>query len=107
MRPELAMRAPVSTDLPGETVVLGVSPSGFLTIVETKLYRNPQSRREVLGQILDYCAQLTTWSYADLVDEGFKEGKGIMAGPVRRCMRAPLNAANRATSKRLRRKAPA
>ena len=38
--------------------------------------------------------------------EGFKEGKGIMAGPVRRCMRAPLNAANRAPPERLRRKAP-
>ena len=52
----------------GPLDLLGVSPSGFLTIVETKLYRNPQSRREVLGQILDYCAQLTTWSYDDLVD---------------------------------------
>jgi hypothetical protein len=48
--------------------MLGVSSSGFLTIVETKLHRNPQSRREVLGQILDYCSQLSSWSYDKLVE---------------------------------------
>jgi hypothetical protein len=51
----------------GPLDLLAVSPSGFLTVVETKLYRNPQSRREVLGQILDYCSRLATWSYEDLV----------------------------------------
>jgi hypothetical protein len=57
----------VSTGV-GSIDLLGVSPSGFLTIVETKLYRNPQSCREVVGQILDYCAQLSSWTYRDLTD---------------------------------------
>lgn len=51
----------------GPVDLLCVSPAGFLTIVETKLHRNPQSRREVLGQILDYCARMSKWSYDDLV----------------------------------------
>jgi len=33
---------------------LFIAPSGKLTIVETKLWRNPQAIREVLAQILDY-----------------------------------------------------
>lgn len=35
---------------------LYISPSGFITIVETKLYRNPQARREVIGQVIDYAS---------------------------------------------------
>jgi len=45
---------------------LYISPSGYLTIVETKLWRNPEARREVVGQILDYAKDLCHWSYQDL-----------------------------------------
>ena len=45
---------------------LFLSPQGYLTLVETKLWRNPQARREVVGQIIDYAKELTTWSYEDL-----------------------------------------
>lgn len=51
---------------------LFVSPSGRLTLVETKLWRNPESLREVVGQILDYAAELSTWSYSDL-ESGSRE----------------------------------
>src|SRR5207247_10396606 len=51
----------------GPIDLLLASPSGFLTIVETKLHRNPQARREVFAQTLDYCKQLADWSYEDLV----------------------------------------
>ena len=37
-----------------------------LTFCEFKLWRNPQARREVIGQILDYAAALASWSYEDL-----------------------------------------
>ncbi len=43
-----------------------VSPEGHLTIVETKLWRNPQAVREVVAQILDYAKDLTQWNYEDL-----------------------------------------
>jgi hypothetical protein len=40
-----------------------------LTIVECKLWKNPQARREVVAQALDYVSALTDWSYADLQRE--------------------------------------
>ncbi len=43
-----------------------ISPSGHLTLVEAKLYRNPQARREVVGQIIDYGKDLSRWTYSDL-----------------------------------------
>ncbi|MBV6442492.1 MAG: hypothetical protein EPGJADBJ_04210 [Saprospiraceae bacterium] len=45
---------------------LFVSPEGYLTLVETKLWRNPEARREVVGQILDYAKDMARWSYTDL-----------------------------------------
>ncbi len=45
---------------------LFISPSGYITIVETKLWRNPEARREVVGQILDYAKELNKWTFADL-----------------------------------------
>lgn len=45
---------------------LFISPSGYLTLVETKLWRNPEARREVVGQIIDYAKELTRWSFSDL-----------------------------------------
>ena len=46
--------------------LLFCSPGGYLTLVEVKLWRNPQARREVVGQILDYAKDLAGWSYEDL-----------------------------------------
>lgn len=45
---------------------LFISPQGYLTIVETKLWRNPEARREVVGQIIDYAKEVSKWSYEDL-----------------------------------------
>jgi hypothetical protein len=39
---------------------------GRLVIVECKLWRNPQARREVVGQILDYARELSRYGYEDL-----------------------------------------
>ena len=45
---------------------LYVSPKGYITIVETKLWRNPQARREVVGQIIDYAKELKQFTYEKL-----------------------------------------
>ena len=45
---------------------LFISPEGYITIVETKLWRNPEARREVIGQIIDYATELSKWSFTDL-----------------------------------------
>lgn len=42
---------------------LFIAPSGRITIVETKLWRNPEATREVLAQILDYANRVSSWSY--------------------------------------------
>ncbi|MDZ7686419.1 MAG: hypothetical protein U5O39_16680 [Gammaproteobacteria bacterium] len=48
---------------------LFVSPSGRLTVVETKLWRNPQATREVLAQILEYASKLSLLSCEALEKE--------------------------------------
>jgi hypothetical protein len=46
-----------------------VTPTGLPVLVECKLWRNPQGRREVVGQILDYAKELSRWSSSDLQRE--------------------------------------
>ena len=53
----------------GKVDALYVNPLGRLTLAEFKLWRNPQARREVIGQILDYAKELASWRYADLQRE--------------------------------------
>ena len=50
----------------GNVDALFVNALGRLTLCEFKLWRNPQARREVIGQILDYAKDLASWSYEDL-----------------------------------------
>lgn len=54
-----------------------VTPSGLPVLVECKLWRNPEARREVVGQILDYAKVLSRWSFSDLQREvSRRTGKG-------------------------------
>lgn len=46
--------------------ILGVARTGRLVVIECKLWRNPQARREVLAQIVEYAALLRRWSFGDL-----------------------------------------
>jgi hypothetical protein len=46
--------------------VLLIDEHGRLVVVECKLWRNPQARREVVGQILDYARELSRFGYEDL-----------------------------------------
>ena len=46
-----------------------VTPSGLPVLVECKLWRNPEGRREVVGQILDYAKELSRWSSSDIQRE--------------------------------------
>lgn len=45
---------------------LYVTPSGNVVIVETKLFRNQESRRTVVAQIIDYAKELQKWDAAKL-----------------------------------------
>jgi hypothetical protein len=60
---------PVCTELPmraGFVDNLFVTPTGDVALVECKLWRNPEARREVIAQIIDYASEMTTGSYESL-----------------------------------------
>ena len=46
--------------------LLAISPKGHVAVIETKLTRNPEIRREVVGQVLSYAASLWKMTYSDL-----------------------------------------
>lgn len=45
---------------------LMISANGHPVIIETKLWRNPEARRSVVSQLLDYAAYVRTWDYQQL-----------------------------------------
>jgi len=55
---------------------LFVSENGSLTLVECKLWRNPEARREVVGQALDYAKEFSNWKYEDL-SKAIRETTGL------------------------------
>ena len=60
---------PVCRELPTPSGFLDnlfVTPTGYLVLTECKLWRNPESRRKVVAQILDYGKDLAGWGYDDL-----------------------------------------
>jgi hypothetical protein len=60
---------PICDELPtgaGPVDIFMLTKSGMPVLVECKLWANPQARREVVGQILDYAKDLQRWSYEDL-----------------------------------------
>lgn len=52
----------------GSIDLLLVDSTGHVWVVETKLSKNPEVRKQVAGQVLSYCADVTQWSAEDLED---------------------------------------
>ncbi len=88
--PLFAAPVPICTELnttAGAIDNLLVTPSGLPVLVECKLWRNPQARREVVGHILDYAKELSRWSSSDLQREARRRlGRG--GDPVLELVRA-------------------
>lgn len=61
-----------------------VNSRGRLTIVECKLWKNPQARREVVAQALHYVSDMNGWSYADLESRVRKRGGNLPYELVRK-----------------------
>ncbi len=60
---------PVCREMPtaaGPVDIVLINPQGFPTLVECKLWKNPDARREVVAQILDYAKEINKWTYEDL-----------------------------------------
>jgi len=47
---------------------LYITETGNLAIAECKLWRNPEARRQVVAQVIDYAQAMARWSYAELED---------------------------------------
>jgi hypothetical protein len=65
--PLLPLAREMRTDS-GPIDVAFINRAGYLTFVETKLWKNPEARREVVAQILDYAKGLSKWDYLTLVE---------------------------------------
>ena len=46
----------------GAIDLLFIDKDGLLTVIETKLVKNPEIRREVIGQIIEYASYISRWS---------------------------------------------
>jgi hypothetical protein len=59
--------------------ILFINTTGLVTLVECKLWKNPEARREVVGQILDYAKEISRWNYAELegaINKTFNKREG-------------------------------
>lgn len=63
----------------GPIDVLYATPTGRLVVLEAKLWRNPEARRKVVGQILDYAKELTKTDYVSL-DGRVKAARAFLPG---------------------------
>ena len=69
IEPGLPELVPICMELPlssGYLDNLLMTPEGDIVIVEVKLFRNPQARREVVAQALDYASSLFGMDYTAL-----------------------------------------
>lgn len=69
IEPAFASPVPVGREVPtkaGAIDNLLLSPRGYLTIVETKLWRNPEARRLVVAQLIDYAKDISRWTFQEL-----------------------------------------
>jgi hypothetical protein len=67
--PSFSPLVPLCTELRTEAGPLDIAfinREGRLTLVECKLWRNPEARRKVVAQVLDYARAISKWSYSDL-----------------------------------------
>lgn len=63
--------------------LLFIDENGILTIVETKLARNPEVRRKVIGQIMEYASHVSNWT----VDEVYGLAKDFLGRHLEEVMR--------------------
>lgn len=69
---------PIGVEVITETGIIDnlfISQRGYLVLIETKLWRNPEAKREVIAQAIDYGSSLSKWSYNRLNEETKKYTK--------------------------------
>lgn len=76
----LAREVPVGG---GPVDLIVASPRGNIALIETKLWRNAQARREVVVQAIDYAKELQSWTF-DIFDARIRSGMGCPEGVLAR-----------------------
>jgi hypothetical protein len=79
IEPGFGSLMPVCMELPtpaGYADNLYITETGNLALAECKLWRNPEARREVITQIIDYAHTLANWSYDEL-ERAVRHGKTL------------------------------
>lgn len=70
----------------GPVDIAYINPDGYITLVETKLWKSPEARRDVVAQIIEYATGMAKLTYADLCDEVHRARRGMLgeseAGPL-------------------------
>lgn len=80
---DLPPAIPVCKELPvllpggrvGYVDILAVTPTGTPVLVECKLWRNPEAKREVVAQVIDYATGLTGGDFESL-DSAIRQASG-------------------------------
>lgn len=66
-----------------------VNPDGNLVLIECKLWRNPEARRKVVAQIIDYAKSLAALDY-EALEERIKQSQGVTGRSLYQIARAEL-----------------
>jgi hypothetical protein len=78
IEPGLSRLIPICMELPlcsGYLDNLFLTPDGNIVIVEVKLWRNPEMRRAVLAQALDYASAMFDMTY-EILDQADQKAEG-------------------------------
>lgn len=67
--------------------ILLVNRDGCVALVETKLFRNQEARREVFAQAVEYASTLSSWRYPELISAIKQANKSVEADPLLEIMR--------------------
>jgi len=90
IEPAFASLEPIAMEVPvaGKSLdLLFINPDGLIALVETKLFKNPEARREVIAQVIDYACEMSEWNYAQLVQAVKSATKSTGPDPLLRIMR--------------------
>jgi hypothetical protein len=72
---------------PNSADLLFINPDGCIALVETKLFRNPEAKREVIAQVIDYASELSGWTYEQFVQAIKRANKSTAEDPLIEIMR--------------------
>jgi len=84
IEPGFGAICPVAMEVPcahGNIDNLYITTSGDIVLVEAKLWKNPEARREVVAQALDYVAALTGMGY-EAFERACRKGQGMTASSL-------------------------